>query len=180
MNSRYTVSLALLFALALFANTAVYSAPFPLNFDLDSLHKADAKPESFKDRIVAFKGRITIIKQLPDARQYFFVQFHNPNPKSEGIWVSSLVNTKPTDLLVGHDIAVLAYFELTNSEDKAVSAIHKKAYHANGFCIANATSQMAMYAKDVNSFCMQWQNGTIPTASTTENKVELVKPAKKP
>ncbi len=181
MKSRFVISLALLLALYLFPNTGVYSAPFPLNFDLDSLHKADKQPELFVEKTVAFKGRITVAKQLPDGKPYIFVQFHNPNPKSEGMWVAGFVNAKPGDLLVGHDIAVLGYFELIDPENKVIGAIHKKPYQVTGFCIANATSQTGIYAKEGTSQCLQWQNGTIPTLAVDSTKIRFIKPAlKKP
>ncbi len=176
MKSRFAASIVVLLALMLFADSNVYSAPFPLNFNLDSLRKADAAPEKFVERTIAFKGHITAAKQLPDGKPYIFVKFPAPNPNNEGIWVAGFSNAKPSDLLVGHDIAVLGYFELVDPENKIIGAIHKKAYQVTSYCIANATSQTGIYATEGTSQCMQWQNGSIPTLAVDSTRIRAVKP----
>ncbi len=147
------------------------AAPFPLNFNLDSLQRADKQPSLYAERLIAFKGIVTQTKQLPDGLPYFFVKLPDPNPKAEGIWVKSFSNAKPTDVLVGHMIVVLGYFMGTDPKDEAVAAIHKKAYHVAGLCIANGTTQTGIYAKDATSVCQQWQNGIMPQ----DPKVEVPK-----
>lgn len=181
MKSRFAASIAALFVLILFADNNVNSAPFPLNFNLDSLRKADKSPELFVERTVAFKGHITAAKQLPDGKPYIFVKFSAPNPNNEGIWVAGFSNAKPSDLPVGHDIAVLGYFELVDPENKVIGAIHKKAYQVTSYCIANATSQTGIYATEGTSQCMQWQNGMIPTLAVDSTRIKMIKPVlKKP
>jgi len=176
MKSRFAGSIIVLIALVLVASSEVYSAPFPLNFSLDSLRKADKAPEKFVERTVAFKGHITVAKQLPDGKPYIFVKFPAPNPNNEGIWVAGFSNAKPSDLPVGHDIAVLGYFELVDPQNKEIGAIHKKAYQVTGYCIANATSQMGIYATEGTSQCLQWQNGMIPTLAVDSTRIKAVKP----
>lgn len=179
MKSRIAGRILILFALIVFSNTSVYSAPFPLNFNLDSLRKADKSPAMFVERTVAFKGHITVAKQLPDGKPYIFVKFPAPNPNNEGIWVAGFSNAKPSDLPVGHDIAVLGYFELVDPENKEIGAIHKKAYQVTGFCIANATSQMGIYATEGTNQCVQWQNGMIPKLAVDSTRIKAVTPVLK-
>ncbi len=179
MRFRFAGIIVFLFALILTADTNVYSAPFPLNFNLDSLRKADKSPQLFVERTVAFKGHITAAKQLSDGKPYIFVKFPAPNPNNEGIWVAGFSNAKPTDLPVGHDIAVLGYFELVDPENKVISAIHKKAYQVTSYCIANATSQTGIYATEGTSQCMQWQNGAIPTLAVDSTRIKAVTPVLK-
>ena len=150
------------------------AAPFPTNFDLDSLHKADKNPKQFDGRVIAFRGTITIVKKVPDGRPYFYVQMVDPNPNKEGIWVSGFSNIKEGSLAVGHNVGVLAYFGLTDPEDKTITAIQKTAYQALGFCIANATTQMGLYSKEGGDLCTQWQNGKIPVAEADSTKVRVI------
>lgn len=170
----FTLSMLLIFCASSLA------APFPLNFTLDSLAKADAQPKAFDGRSIAFKGTVTLMNELPDGKLYFFVQFPAPNPKNLGLWVASYVDAKPGDIKVGHNIVVLGNFALVQADDKAVVAINKKAYQAIGYCIANGTTQMGLYAKDGTNRCTEWQNGRIPTAIPDVSNVPAVKtPAQK-
>ena len=176
MKFRFGPILALLTMISLSWYAPGYSDQFPTNFSLDSLHKADLHPKQFDGRIIAFRGRVTTVQQLADGKQYFFVQFVNPNPKNEGIWVLGFINLRPQDLLVGHNVAVLAYFRLTDPKHKTISQIQKKAYQALGFCIANASTQMGLYSKEVGGLCSEWQNGKIPASEADTSAVRFVEP----
>lgn len=176
MKSRFAGSVVVLFALIVIAGNSAYSAPFPLNFSLDSLRKADKTPEVFVERTVAFKGHVTIAKQLSDGTPYIFVKFAAPNPNNEGIWVAGFSNAKASDLPVGHDVAVLGYFELVDPQNKDIGAIHKKAYQVTGYCIANATSQMGIYATEGTTQCLQWQNGVLPKLAVDSTRVKAAMP----
>ncbi len=158
MKSRFAGSIIVLIALVLVASSEVYSAPFPLNFSLDSLRQADKAPEKFVERTVAFKGHITVAKQLPDGKPYIFVKFPAPNPNNEGIWVAGFSNAKPSDLPVGHDIASSRVFRIGRSSEQGdwrdsqegVSGdgiLHSKCYVANGYLRDRRHEPMPAVAK---------------------------------
>lgn len=179
MNFRIAAIFASALLLSLFWNANTQAAPFPTNFDLDSLHKAEKQLDKYNGHTVAFRGQVTVIKQLADGKPYFFVQFFKPNAANEGVWVVSYIDEKPGDIKVGHNIAVLGYFAKVLPEEKEISAIHKAPYHAIGLCIANASTQMGLYAKDGTSRCADWQRGIIDDSISDSLKVRLARPATK-
>ncbi len=180
MTSRFVCSMLLVLALSLLVSSGSSAAPFPLNFNLDSLQKADKQPPAFEDRLVAFKGIVTQYRQLPDGLPYFFVQLPAPNPKNDGLWVKGFANAKTGDIQVGHLVVILGYFMATDPKDKSITDIHKNPYHIAGLCVANGTTQTGIYAKEANSLCVQWQNGTIPQVAPAEPaKAKVVAPVEK-
>lgn len=180
MTSRFVYGMFLVLALSLLAGSSLSAAPFPLNFNLDSLQRADKQPSAFEDHLVAFKGIVTQYRQLSDGLPYFFVQLPTPNPKNDGLWVKGFANAKPGDIQVGHLVVILGYFMATDPKDKAITDIHKKPYHIAGLCVANGTTQTGIYAKEANSICAQWQNGTIPQVAPADPpKAKVIAPAEK-
>ena len=179
MKIRIAAIFAFALTLSLFWNFSTHAAPFPTNFDLDSLHKAEKQLDKYNGHSIAFRGRVTVMKQLSDGKPYFYVQFFNPNPATEGIWVVSYIDGKPSDIQVGHNIAVLGYFAKVLPEEKEIGAIHKAPYHAIGLCIANASTQLGLYAKDGTSRCADWQKGIIDDTISDSLTVRLARPATK-
>ena len=150
-----------------FSSVSAVAAPFPLNFDLDSLQIAERTPSAFDDKLIAFAGTVTDLKSAYQGKPYFFVKFHNPNPKNQGIWVASLVTPEPENLRVGHQVAVLGYFSGIDSSESLARSIHKKSYHVLGICLVNVTTKVGSYSPAGKNQCSEWQSGIIPESKSS-------------